>query len=105
MNTGTTADPITDRVLAAIPKTGIWEENLIEALFPRPAFPKVESEAALEQWRNANAKYSAACYGSEGVPYQETYAFQVSSAALQLQKEGKIRIRNGGYNTYCFTRI
>jgi hypothetical protein len=91
--------------LAIITTRGhIHEGELLELLFPPPAFPGAQSgEAALNAWRDARHAWTTNAYGGDGIEYRDSYASDASRATIDLTKEGRINEHNNGYASYTFT--
>ncbi len=100
------SDTLMSRVLAAIRATdGIGEGELMQKLFPRPAFPAVgeRTPEAIEAWRKADYDYSSRAYYRQGVvEYRDCYSALISSCTIALQKAGLIRTDNNGFNCYTY---
>ena len=102
----TTADTLKARALAAIRSArDMGEGELLQAIFPRPAYPKgadLHSEETAE-WRKQVSDYNDRAYCRTGVvEYRDCYSALLAQATIALADAGLIRTTNNGYNCYTY---
>ncbi len=78
------------------------ETDVMHQFNPEPPFPVGGDELATDAWRKAREAWMDATYGGKTVPYRETVSSYLSGLAVELDKAGKIRTTNNGYNCYTY---
>lgn len=95
-----------DQVLGVISaRQFVHEEKLLSEIYPEPVYPINGSDADKEQWRSDYEAWKDRAYSSPTVPYVECYTGILSGVCIELQRMGKIRTHNNGFNSYTYEAV
>ncbi len=92
---------------------GIHEGQILNAIFPPPAYPGKEAGTdAIDAWKAEHDEWAFKAYGGSKasdpdrqIEYRDTFAGICSGATVELTKAGLIHEHNNGYASYSFTPI